>query len=371
MDGPVRGAPAVPAAFAPPMPQAMPMTMPVARAKSAPGLVGRAISAVADGLESLAEGAAAPSGSATSFQAPPPPPPGPLEVDADALDYPHLRLAGFDQPHGQRGRLRGVGVLDEAREAGLPPQGAAWLAGELGAAKQRMEAVVRGGPPSQHVLPGPIEGADFRFEAGEAVEVASDGRWHSVVLVHDTLELDVRYRTVPRLDTRAFRSVRARMSRATPLLPGPVDVHVDGALVLTAPWKGSARGGELVMGLGVEEGLRVVRNVRYREEKAGLMSTYRRVSTEVEVEIASSLSRAAEVEVLERAPVSKSAEITVEIGGGSPPAQPFSGDEGDPILEGGRRQVLQIAPGGKGVAKLDWGVTISAKQELVGGDRRG
>lgn len=296
--------------------------------------------------------------------------PGPIEVDGDVLDYGNLRMPGADDP--RRGRLIALAPADEAREAGLEASAAAALIDHRARARSARASLRFDALPAHHVLPEAVEFAEHRYDADGAVDVPSDGAFRAVSLFADTLDLEVKYRAVPRSDPRAFRTVHARLPRAVPMVAGPVHVHIDGALAIVAPWSGSPRGGELHLGVGVEPNVRVARNVRYREETAGLMGGSRRTHTEVEVEIASALSRQAEVEILDRIPVTRDPEVRVDLIDASPVAEEWKGDKDrGPILDGGRRQVVQVPAGGKVVAKLHYSVTLGGRLELQGGDRRG
>jgi len=295
---------------------------------------------------------------------------GRLTVRSRALDYPRLRLAGWDAPPGVRGRLQQGSLADQAREAGVPEPGVAQLVRRQEAQRARALHVAQQPLPPHHVLPGPLEGADFRWDAQDTVDIVSDGHFHSVGVFTRPLELAIGYRVVPQLDTRAFRNVTARLAEAVPLLPGPVDVFVGGALEITTPWKGSAPGASLELGLGPEDRIRVARNVRHREESGGLFRGARRLHTEIDVQFASSLSRAAELEVLGRTPVAGMDGVEVELVDSKPTAEPWKGDPDGPILKGGLRQVVTLSPGGEATATLHYAITLSARDEITGGDRR-
>ena len=349
-------------AMPPPMPA--PQAMPAAampKASRGGGGLGAAISGLFD----------AP-GNASMSMAPladesPPEAPGviELEVTQHALRYTSLRLQSWQAPRGQRGRLR-RGVVGED----LPSAAQERLGRERSMHRTRASKVRNITLPPHHVLPGPVEGADFRFDALDRVSLPSDGRFHKVALFTEPVELEVRYRTVPRMDSRAFRLVRASLASATPLLPGPADVYVDGSLELTAAWRGTPGRGHLEMGLGVEDRIRVIRNTRHDEESAGMFGGSRRLLTEVEVEVASSLSREVRVEVCERVPVAGEDDVRVELRDCDPAPLEWAGTRDGPILRGGKVQTLTVPAGGKTRALLRYAITLGSREEIVGGDRR-
>lgn len=349
-DAPMPPPPPAPAS-APPMPQSMPAPARRAKAKRAP--VGGALR------------------SRSVPQRPSQPPDG-LDADPDHLDYTRLRLAGPEAPRGQRGRLQPLSEAAWLAEAGLPVSARRRyrdVVAELRAAMNR--ARDRALPP-HHVRPGPVRGADTVCRAKGEVHLPSDGRFHSVALFEEPIELTTRYVAVPRHDARVYRRVTASLQRSEPLLPGPVEVLVDGALEITTPWQGTASAGALTLHLGVEDRLEVARNVRYEEASAGMFGGRRTLTTRIEVDVASAMSRDVEVELMERVPVaSEGVDVSVELVEAAPRAVPWEGGADDPLQEGLHRQRLPLPAGGRGHARLVYAVTLSAKDELVGGDRRG
>lgn len=286
-------------------------------------------------------------------------------------DYPSFRLADHTHPPGIRGRLQPISMAAMIRESGLPPAAARHLSQSFEALTTSCLGVQHTTLPPHHVLPQPVDSVDFRFDTDAETDVPSDGRFHSVAVFAEAVKLGARYRTVPQVDPRVFRIVDAQIERSMPLLAGPVDVFVAGDLVLTAPWSGTPGRGNIELGLGVEDALQIARNVRYDELATGLFGGGRRIDTSVEVTIASGLAREVRLEILSRIPVPDDDTIKVEDLQSSPVAEKWEGDAGGPILKGGRRQLVKVPPGGEVVTTLSYGVRIGAKDELIGGDRRG
>lgn len=373
-DGPVTlSGPVGQAAPMAPAPSSAPADLP-ALARSAKGGFGGAARAMAGPIGALSSSSSSAPSRARGAPRPAPPPPEPAELDVAGawLDYGQLRLASWNTAPGRRGQLHRVTEADVLGEAGLPSEARDRLADRTSEVGQRATRVRNRPLAPHHVLPAPIGGSDVRIDAAGEVDVPSDGRSHSVAVQTWPVELDTTYRTVPRHDPRAFRRVTASLSYGSPLLPGPVDVYVDGRLELTSPWEGSPGQGKIRLGLGAEDRLKVVRNVRYREESAGMFGGSRKLHTVIEVSVASSLARPVRLEILDRVPVPLAgAESTVEVVDATPVAREYPGEPNGPILKGGRVQVLDLPPGGEARATLSFAVTIGSKAEIVGGDRRG
>jgi hypothetical protein len=315
--------------------------------------------------------AAAPRKKMKSRRAPKAPPSGDSSVIPKSLDYGSLRIADWDAAPGQRGRLTRVSLTDQALAAGVPSDAVRHVEQARWTLERLSKEVAVLPVPAHHSRPTDRTGADFRYGMEGRADIPADGQWHSVSLVSEALELRVEYRLIAREDPRVFRSLSATMVSALPLLPGPVDVYVGGRLELTTPWQGSGQDSPIELGLGPEDALRVARNVRYREEATGLFGGGRRVHTEVELTVASSLPRAISVEVFDRIPVAGDDSVAVSLASAEPTASPWTGEPGGPILRGGLRQEVHIPPGGESKATLHWHMSIGSKYEVDGGERRG
>lgn len=298
-------------------------------------------------------------------------PPSDTSVTPKALDYGALRIADWDAAPGQRGRLTRQSLTDQALASGVPSDAVRHVEHARWTLERLSKEVTDLPMPSHHARPSDRTGADFQYTMDGKADIPTDGQWHSVSLVSEPLELRVDYRLIAREDPRVFRSLSATMVSALPLLPGPVDVYVGGRLELTTPWQGSGQDSPIELGLGPEDSLRVARNVRYREETTGLFGGGRRVHTEVDLTVASSLPREISVQVFDRIPVADDDSVAVSLENAEPTAAPWTGEPGGPVLRGGLVQELHIPPGGESKATLHWHMSVGSKYEVDGGERRG
>jgi hypothetical protein len=122
--------------------------------------------------------------------------------------------------------------------------------------------------------------------------------------------------------------------------------------------------------MGVEDRLRVARNARADEDTAGLLGGSTVVDTTVTIDLASSLGRDAEVEVLDRIPVTDEKGLEVELVSTRPDAKRYDqADRGSPV-RGGLRWSVTVPAGGKTRLELRYRVSFPSKNELQGGNRR-
>ena len=211
---------------------------------------------------------------------------------------------------------------------------------------------------------------DHRYEASGRMQIPADGLLHRVEIQRATCWAKLWWRAVPLERDEVFRLARIPNPLEGPLLAGPLDVFVEGSFLLSTTVEHVDRGGEITVGLGVDERLQVARNVRVTEEHQGLLGGKTAVDHTVTLEVSSTLGFDAHVELLERVPVSIDDHIDVEELEHQPAPEPYDQLPDGPRLQGGRRFELELEPGGTAHATLHYRITLSSKSEIVGGNRR-
>jgi uncharacterized protein (TIGR02231 family) len=227
-------------------------------------------------------------------------------------------------------------------------------------------------PPPHAVDPLHARGRfDHRYDAAGAVDVPSDGRAHRVAALRAEASPTLRLRTLPREVPEVFREATLTNPFDAPLLGGPVDVFFDDALMTTSALAPVDRGGTCVLGLGVEERMRVARNARAEESSAGLLGGSTIVDHTVTIDLKSALGRAARVEVIDRLPVSDLPQIEVIAQEASPSrGEPYDQRERHQPVRGGLVWRIDVPAGGAAQVQFRYRVKLPAKSELVGGNRR-
>ncbi|WP_081865165.1 DUF4139 domain-containing protein [Chondromyces apiculatus] len=211
---------------------------------------------------------------------------------------------------------------------------------------------------------------DYLYSTAGSVDVPGSGRPQRVAVAVGEGAVKPRFVTVPREGAEVFREAELQNPFSWALLAGPVDVFMDGALLTQSAISAVGKGGELRVGLGVEDRLRVVRNARVEEQSAGLLGGSLVVEHEVRIELSSSLGRAVTVEVLDRVPVTDDKDLDVKLVGSQPKAEAYKQEEiGHPIRRGLRWSV-EVPAAGKTSVSFSYRLTFSAKSEVVGGNRR-
>jgi hypothetical protein len=278
---------------------------------------------------------------------------GGIEPSDTWLDFDALKMTGPDSPG--RGRLKHGG--DPAYQARANARG-------------RIEQVAPG-----PALKDPVATRgrfDHRYDASGAVEIPSDGLPHRIALAVGEAPSTVKYRTVPRESQDVFREVELKNPFAAPLLAGPVDVYVEGSLLLTTEIERIDRGGTMTVGMGVEDRIRVARNARVDEESAGLLRGNTVVDATVTIDLTSALGREVKVLVVDRIPTSSQdpKNIEVELVSAQPSSQPYKQEERGRPIEKGLLWALDVPASGKARVTFRYKISFSSKSELVGGNRR-
>jgi len=278
----------------------------------------------------------------------------PVIVDADRFrDYGNLHLGSPDSP--ARGVLR-PRELSSGREAVI--RAALQRAGKLGRF------------PAGHHGVRSVDGFDHAWTVGHRVDVPSDTGVHAIALERASTAAEPRFVVVPRQSREVFRVVELRNELSSPLLPGPAEVFVDGAYLLTTTLKAVQPSETTPLGLGVEQAIEVARNATFEERSEGLLVSHVHLLHELKVELRNHLDRPVRIEVRERVPVATEGveDLVVEELGASPDWQEWPTEDGGP--EGGRRWVVEVAARGEKSLSARYEVRIPDKHELHGGNRR-
>ncbi|MBK9974781.1 MAG: mucoidy inhibitor MuiA family protein [Planctomycetes bacterium] len=211
---------------------------------------------------------------------------------------------------------------------------------------------------------------DHQFEAEGGVDIPAGGAAHRVSLLSRPAKSRMRLVCVPLADERVFREVELANPLDAPLLPGPVDVFMDGALVITSAVQAVDRGGILRFGLGEEQRVRVARNVRVKEESKGLLGGKTSIDHHVTLEAASSLGGEVEVELIDRVPVSDDKEIEINLTRSEPKGEKYDQADRDSRIRGGLRWKIKLPAGAKAKVEYEYRINLASDHEINGGNRR-
>jgi hypothetical protein len=213
---------------------------------------------------------------------------------------------------------------------------------------------------------------DYAYPGDGRVDVASDGEFHSVALTGNSTDMNIYYVTVPREAAHVFRMAKLLNPLLSPLLTDPTDVYVDGEYLLSTTIKTVPPKGEMDLGLGVEESIKVARNTTYKENRSGnLLVGVNELHHEIKIELVNNLSKNTKIEVRERIPLpAKNAKVDVSIDAVSLFWKKYQQTERNLPIQGGYHWWVNLSPGEEKTLSVTYIVKTATDQELIGGNRR-
>jgi uncharacterized protein (TIGR02231 family) len=192
-------------------------------------------------------------------------------------------------------------------------------------------------------------GAALVYEVQRPLEVPSDGAPHKTAI--DSFELDAAldYLVMPTVATEAYLRATVTNSSQLLMLPGPAQVFHGGEYVGSTVLDTVAPGGELEVQLGVDDRLRVGRELKRRSPSKAILGAVRTVDIAYEIEIENHRPAAARVEVHDHIPLSRDADVKVKLREATP--KPAEQDD-----LGEMRWELEIGPSEKATIRLGFAV---------------
>src|SRR5919202_125369 len=213
---------------------------------------------------------------------------------------------------------------------------------------------------------------DYAYSASGRVDVPSDGEFHSVALTSKGTDVELRYVVVPREDANVFRIAQLKNPLQAPLLAGPADVYVDGEYILSTHITTVPPNGQMELGLGVEQAIKVARNTTYQEVRSGeTLVEFNELRPNIQIDIANCLPREARIEVRGRIPIpGEDAKVDVQIDRVSPEWEKYEQQERGIPIRGGYRWRVQVPGGEQTMLSVQYTVKTFVDSELIGGNRR-
>lgn len=196
----------------------------------------------------------------------------------------------------------------------------------------------------------------YRFNLPEKITMVSADRTRKTRLAELKLKPESSgYRVVAQLDSSPYSVYTLKSKAKFPLLQGRVYVYEKSGLTGQSEIQYTAPGKSFLLVAGRRDDLQIKRSRYKREESAGLIGGSKKYITEIVLEIKNEKTEAADVEVLERVPVSETEDVKIEI-------DPSTTKGAEPIRSGSGilRWKLNIQPGQTKTIRLKYGITVSS-----------
>jgi len=213
---------------------------------------------------------------------------------------------------------------------------------------------------------------DFVYLGTGRIDVPSDGQYHSVALLQENAEIDLRYIVVPREDTNVFRIAQLRNPLQAPLLSGLADIYVDTQYILSTTIATVPPRGQMELALGVEQAIKVARNTTFKEARSGLsLVAFNELRHSIHIAIANRMGRVAKIEVRERIPIPQpDVKVDVNVTQVTPEWAKYEQQERNEPIKGGYRWQIEVPAGGEMELTADYTIKTFVDNELVNGNRR-
>jgi len=230
-----------------------------------------------------------------------------------------------------------------------------------------------GALPPGYELAHTTDAYDYAYAAELPCDVASDGAFRSISIADWDAKTTLRYVAVPREAQQVYRLLDIDSPIDAALLAGPLDVYEgkgeDVTYRTTTRMPETPPRGLVEIGLGVEPAIKIARTTTFQEESAGLLGGSLALVHKVSVEVRNLLPRAATVEVRERVPIIRKddTEVKIEVGSVDPAWESWDQEQS---ISGGHLWKVAVEPGATRTLTARYTIKISAKHELIGGNRR-
>lgn len=212
---------------------------------------------------------------------------------------------------------------------------------------------------------------DHVFHGTTTSRVPSSARPVRVAVDRREARATPRLTVVPRESADVFREADVDNPFEGPLLPGPIDVLLDGSLVSETVLPLVDRGAKARVGMGVEDRVKVARNARVEEKSAGLLGGQRAVDHAITIDVVSALPFTSYLEIRDRMPFAdEDSGVETKLVATSPAPSSKDVNGAGAKLRGGLLWHLELGAGATAKVSFNYRLSLSAKDEIVGGNRR-
>jgi uncharacterized protein (TIGR02231 family) len=166
------------------------------------------------------------------------------------------------------------------------------------------------------------EGSVVTFKLSSSGNIPSDGTPHKTTIFHDDFPCTFNYIAMPRLVSFAYLQAKVKnSSEGATLLPGKANIYRDNIFVGSTQLENIAPGQEFNVNLGIDEGLKIERELVERQVDKKLIGNNRRITYAYRLLITNLLNQPANLKLTEQLPVSRNEQIKVRLTRSNPQIQ--------------------------------------------------
>jgi len=158
------------------------------------------------------------------------------------------------------------------------------------------------------------EGGIVSFQISGGSNIPSDGTPHKITIFNENYPSRTEYIAMPKLVSFAYlQATVSNRSDGAVLLPGKANIFRNNTFVGTNQLENIAPGQEFKLNLGIDEGLKIERNLVERQVDKRLLSNQRRIFYAYRLTITNLRDRLANLRLTEQLPVSRHEQIKVNL----------------------------------------------------------
>jgi uncharacterized protein (TIGR02231 family) len=158
------------------------------------------------------------------------------------------------------------------------------------------------------------EGSVVTFKLNGGGNIPSDGAPHKTTIFNDDYPCKFDYAAMPRLVSFAYLQANVKNSpNGATLLPGKANIFRNNVFIGATRLDNIAPGQEFKLNLGIDEGLKIERDLVERLVDKKLIGNQRRINYSYRLIITNLLDKAANLQVTEQLPVSRNEQIKVRL----------------------------------------------------------
>jgi uncharacterized protein (TIGR02231 family) len=191
------------------------------------------------------------------------------------------------------------------------------------AAFERMEEPTIEYPAENVVAEVSQQGSVVTFQLEGGGNIPSDGNPHKTTIFNDNFPCEFEYVAMPRLVSFAYLQAKAknRADGAT-LLPGTANIFRDDVFVGTSNLENTAPGQEFKLNLGIDEGIKIDRELSERQVDKTFLAGNRRITYAYRLSVTNLLNIVTRIQISDLIPHSRTEQIKVKLMKINPQIQP-------------------------------------------------
>ncbi len=156
-------------------------------------------------------------------------------------------------------------------------------------------------------------GTTVEFNVVGKHSVTADGKPSELPLGQATLDTTRHYAATPAVSRSTYITAQMRNTGQFPVLPGEVRIYTDGSFVAKSTLPFVAQNERFELFLGLEERIKVTRELDYTRSSTGTWSNKKRLSAAYVIEVRNFHDTPITIDVADQVPVSEDKEISVRV----------------------------------------------------------